>query len=158
MTLRQSIIFLSLIILISSCGGTKKTVKKKKKVEVLKNTFAIDFVSSDLLSHVLDFAKAENKPVYVDIHASWCLPCKLMEEEVYTDKPLAKFMNDNFINYRIDAEIGEGPEILEIFKVSVYPTLLFLGHRGRELARKDGSVFHQELYDLGEKALTKFEG
>jgi thiol:disulfide interchange protein len=35
---------------------------------------------------VLKTAKAEKKPYYVDITATWCLPCKMMDETVFQDK------------------------------------------------------------------------
>lgn len=103
---------------------------------------------------LLQQAKDEGKLVFVDIYTTWCLPCKLMDEDVFSNKDIGKFMNDNFINMKIDAEKGNGSNIAAIYETQVFPTLLFLNPNGEVLVRKDGAAFHKELVELGEQALA----
>ncbi len=133
--------------LIMSCGGSKDLAENEDR-------FKFDFIESKTLAPVLDLAKAENKLVFVDLYADWCLPCKLMEEDVFTHEETADFMNANFINYKVDGEKGEGPDLVMIYEVQAYPTLLFLDHRGRVLTRKMGAAYHRELLELAEEAIS----
>ena len=48
-----------------------------------------------------------------------------MDQEVYPDKKVSKFLNENFINYKVDAEKGEGITLAEYYQIQAYPTLLF---------------------------------
>ena len=49
-------------------------------------------------------AKAENKLVFVDVMTSWCGPCKRMASDVFPQKMVGDFMNQHFVNIKIDAE------------------------------------------------------
>lgn len=76
-------------------------------------------------------AKAENKLLFVDVHTSWCGPCKRMEREVFTREKVGAYCNSNFVNYKLDAEQGVGPEVKERYGVEAYPTFLFLDGDGK---------------------------
>jgi len=139
-----------LCLLFTSCKSNKHVLETKTKI----NLTAVDFVKSDKLSKVLDIAKAKDKLVFVDFYTDWCLPCQLMDEDVFTDPDMADFLNDNFINYKINAEEGGGPDLSVIFEVKAYPTLLFLDHKGRVILRKQGAAYHTELKAMGMQALS----
>lgn len=115
----------------------------------------MNFERTDKLMPLLDRAKAENKLVFVDVYASWCMPCKMMDREVFTDPALGKFMNDNFINVKIDAEKGNGSNVASIFEVYAYPTLLFLDENGRVLERKVGAAYQTEMRKLANRAIQQ---
>ena len=46
--------------------------------------------------------------LFVDIYATWCGPCKQMDREVYPDPELSAYMNEHFINVRMDGETPFG--------------------------------------------------
>ena len=54
----------------------------------------------------LQKAKAENKIILVSIGYSACHWCHVMEKESFENEAVAKQMNENFINIKIDREIG----------------------------------------------------
>lgn len=121
--------------------------------EEVASPYAFDFVESEMLMPVLARAKEENKLVFVDFYTTWCLPCRLMEEEVFTDETLAGYVNEHFISYRVDAEQGNGVNLAAIFEVKAYPTLLFLDAEGRVLARREGAVSQTAFRELAEVAM-----
>ncbi|MBA2613709.1 MAG: thioredoxin domain-containing protein [Bacteroidetes bacterium] len=49
-------------------------------------------------------AKKENKPVLISIGYSACHWCHVMEHESFEDAEVAKLMNENFINIKVDRE------------------------------------------------------
>ncbi len=144
-----------LLIMVVGLVSVQSCNSKKGLSSHDSSPYKFDFEQSNLLSTVLEKAETENKLVFVDIYADWCLPCKLMDEDVFTHQETADFMNDNFVNYKVDGEKGEGPDLLVIYAVQAYPTLLFLDHRGRVLVKKAGAAYHSELLDLAEEALSK---
>jgi uncharacterized protein len=62
-------------------------------------------------------AKKENKPVLVSIGYSACHWCHVMERESFEDPEVAGFMNQNFINIKVDRE--ERPDVDHIYMDAV---------------------------------------
>jgi thiol:disulfide interchange protein len=177
MNLIKILVFVNLI-LVTSCSpknsenlakqesDSKNTEVSSKGSEVKKDhssepngeseiVFAFDFKNDKVLSDVLDFAKSQNKPVFLDINAIWCAPCKLMQRDVYTHQETAQYFNDNFINYKVDVDQNEGPDLKLIYDITTIPTLLWLDSRGRVIYRKEGACYHKELMKNAEIALQK---
>lgn len=48
-----------------------------------------------------------NKKVLVDVYTSWCGWCKVMDKKTFTDPEVVKYLNDNFILVKFNAEIKE---------------------------------------------------
>jgi len=111
-------------------------------------------MKSSKLFPVLDKAEAQDKLVFVDFYTSWCLPCKMMDEDVFPDKALGDFFNKNFISYKVNTERSNGANIAALYGVHTYPTLLFLDAKGNVLERKEGAAYHTELRNMAERALS----
>jgi len=82
-------------------------------------------------------AKKENKIVFVDVYTTWCGPCKKMAKEFFPTKEAGDKYNTAFVNYKIDAEKGEGIQVAQKYNVSGYPTSLYL--------KPDGSVVYTSM-------------
>ena len=59
-------------------------------------------------------AKDENKPIFLSIGYSACHWCHVMAHESFENNDVAKFMNENFINIKVDRE--ERPDIDDIYQ------------------------------------------
>ena len=79
-------------------------------------------------------AKELNRTLFLDVYTSWCVPCKKMAKETFTRQEVGAYFNQNFVNYQIDAEKGDGIAVAKKYKVAAYPTCLFI--------RPDGKVAH----------------
>mgnify|MGYP000060358769 CR=1 FL=1 len=95
---------------------------------------AVDWFSGGLEAAIA-LAQRENKRVYLDVGAYWCPPCHRMEEEVYTDKSVAQFLEQGFIALHVDIEKEDGQATAERYQVQVYPTVLVLDASGVEMGR-----------------------
>jgi len=62
-------------------------------------------------SEALVKAKQENKILFVDFYAVWCVPCKKMAKTVFTQEEVGKYFNEHFISLQLDAEKGENVDI-----------------------------------------------
>jgi len=65
----------------------------------------------------LSKAKESNKLVLVSIGYSSCHWCHVMEEETFEDEEIAAFMNNNFINIKVDRE--ERPDVDMVYMTSL---------------------------------------
>ena len=75
------------------------------------------------------FAKAakENKPIFLSIGYSSCYWCHVMERKVFTNEKIAKFMNENFVNIKVDRE--ERPDVDDIYMTSLIVYFQLTGSR-----------------------------
>src|SRR6201994_3668449 len=62
-------------------------------------------------------ARTENKPILLSIGYSACHWCHVMEHESFENEEIARLMNDNFINIKVDRE--ERPDLDQIYMASV---------------------------------------
>ncbi|MEY4541809.1 MAG: hypothetical protein RLZZ306_3566 [Bacteroidota bacterium] len=100
---------------------------------------------------ILNKAKAQKKLIYVDIYTTWCTPCKQMDAEVFTNANVGKIFNDNFINYKIDGEKGEGRDLVEYFELDSYPTSMFIDGDWNVIQKLEGFRPVERLLESAEK-------
>lgn len=106
-------------------------------------------------NEILALAKKENKPVFLDISASWCGYCKRMKAKVFTDAEVAKFYNTTFINVSVDGEKGEGIELAKKYGVKGYPTFVFINPDGSLAYQTSGYKNQEKFLELGKNAISK---
>ncbi|HXI22679.1 MAG TPA: thioredoxin domain-containing protein, partial [Pyrinomonadaceae bacterium] len=73
----------------------------------------------------LSKAKADDKPILLSIGYSACHWCHVMEHESFENEEIAKLMNDNFVNIKVDRE--ERPDLDQIYMTAVQ---MMTGHGG----------------------------
>ena len=54
--------------------------------------------------------------VFMDCYTSWCGPCKMMIQDVFSQEDVGQFMNTRFVNVKLDMEKGEGGNWLRSIK------------------------------------------
>jgi uncharacterized protein YyaL (SSP411 family) len=82
-------------------------------------------------------AKAEDKPVLLDIGAVWCHWCHVMDRESYEDPTTAAIINDRFIAVKVDRD--ERPDVDSRYQSAVaaisgqggWPLTAFLTPEGK---------------------------
>jgi uncharacterized protein YyaL (SSP411 family) len=65
----------------------------------------------------LQLAKDQNKLIVISVGYSACHWCHVMEEESFENDSVAKIMNENFINIKVDRE--ERPDVDQIYMNAV---------------------------------------
>jgi thioredoxin-related protein len=82
-------------------------------------------------------AAKEKKHVVIDFYTSWCRWCKVMDRETFSDPEVKKYLAENFVTIRIDAESTsekvsyKGEELTPValartFGVRGFPSLAYL--------------------------------
>lgn len=95
-------------------------------------------------AEALERAKRENKPLLISIGYASCHWCHQMEKESFMDTGVARIMNEQFVNIKVDRE--ERPDIDEVFMNACE---LLTGNAGWPLhafALPDGSPFYAGTY------------
>jgi thioredoxin-related protein len=96
-------------------------------------------------------AKAENKYIFMDCFTTWCGPCRYMSAMIFPQKESGDFMNDKFINVKVQLDTtagdadnikdwyADGHDIAEKYGVRAYPTYLIFAPDGHIIHRMCGS-------------------
>ncbi|MBQ5430290.1 MAG: thioredoxin [Lachnospiraceae bacterium] len=102
---------------------------------------AIKFTEANFEEEVL---KAD-RPVLVDLWASWCGPCKMQG-------PIVEQLADEVSEYKIGKlDVDENPEIAEKYNVMSIPTLLVFS-KGEVVAKAVGVTQKDQLLEMLAKA------
>ncbi len=109
---------------------------------------------------VLRKARSENKFIFVDCYATWCAPCKYMDQNIYPLKKVGDTYNSKFICVRMqmDQTLKDDSAIKKFYAVAkmieqnytvnVYPTFLFLDENGLPVHKVSGSKSEDEFIQL----------
>jgi hypothetical protein len=71
------------------------------------------------------------------VYTTWCGPCKILEKQVFPKSEAGAKYNKLFVNYRIDAEKGEGIGFAKTYEVSGYPTHLFIDPASKKIIYRE---------------------
>jgi len=122
----KHLLFIATLLLLVNCNSqNKETMTNHKHTNAL-----IDETSPYLLQHAhnpvnwhawndetLALAKKENKLILISIGYAACHWCHVMEHESFEDSTVAKIMNQNFINIKVDRE--ERPDVDQVYMNAV---------------------------------------
>lgn len=73
-------------------------------------------------------AKARNLPVYIEFFATWCPPCKMLDQITFQDQGVIKILNDNFISIKVDIDLEKS--IATQFGVRPIPHHVIMNRKG----------------------------
>lgn len=106
----------------------------------------------------LALQKKTPKKIMIDIYTTWCGPCKMLDKNTFQNKDVANYVNEHYyavkfngegndvINYKdksytnpnYDAtkanSRNSAHELARYFKISAYPTIVFLDQQGEVIA------------------------
>jgi thioredoxin-related protein len=130
----------------------------------------IKWVSEFSWEQIKEKAKNENKIILIDCYTTWCVPCKKMENEVFVVDSVGHFFNEKFISIRvqmdstikddklIQAFYADAVSIKTKYKVTAFPTLLFITPMGEIVNRHEGFMNSREFIQLGQDVLNPGKG
>lgn len=72
-----------------------------------QTSFAIDFYTGTY-QQALTKGKIENKQLFLYFTATWCGPCKYMQQYIFPDITLSTYIKQNYIALKLDIDTKEG--------------------------------------------------
>jgi len=99
-------------------------------------TFLQDFEKAQAL------AREQNKPLFIHFTATWCGPCKMMEQLVYSADAVVKAAQ-NVVALKVDSD--EQPELKTRLKAGGLPGMILLSPEGVELKKAGGYMGVKEM-------------
>lgn len=98
-------------------------------------------------------AKAEKRLLFVDFYTDWCGPCRKMAQEVFPQKKVGDFFNEQFVCIKLNAE-KEGKELAKRYSVKVYPTFLVIDDKEQVKATITGAASGEAFIEKVKKELN----
>lgn len=103
-------------------------------------------------AEVQEKALNERKIYYVDFSASWCQPCKLMDQTTFRDYNVVKYSKQNFFAVQLDMSDFDAIEMQAKYNIGSLPTILFFDYQGNLIGRttglQTGTLFLKKLKEI----------
>lgn len=132
-------------------GVLTKSVETASKKKYPQQVVFFTGSFEDLLKE----AKRTHRAIFLDFMATWCGPCRQMEQETFADAGVAAYANERYLAYKVDVDWFAGMDIADRYGVKQYPTIVFLDAQGKYIGRTKGfqppALFTQYLKQYGPK-------
>jgi thiol:disulfide interchange protein DsbD len=102
------------------------TVPEKEHQEINWETFDYKLLAQ---------AKIDGNPVILDFYADWCIPCKELDHNTFTDEEVVE-LSKEFVVLKVDLTHGSDQLTKDLkmdFGVKGVPTIVFIGENGEEM-------------------------
>ena len=104
------------------------------------------------------FEKAKNGPklIFVDLYADWCVPCRIMDANVYSDPTVAALLNTRFYAVKLNADSqdsimcdGQKKTVqrcyFDVWELNALPAFVLVAPKGMSILTVTDSMSPQEL-------------
>ena len=114
----------------------------------------------------LEMAKKSNKLVFVDLYADWCVPCRIMDANTYTDPTVASLLNTRFISAKLNVDSQDTIVCdnkrktvqrcyFDVWNLSVLPAFVLIAPKGLSIMTVKDSYTAEEMKYLLYQILEK---
>ena len=104
----------------------------------------------------LEKAKKGPKLIFVDLYADWCVPCRIMDANVYSDPTVASLLNTRFYAVKLNADsqdsiMCDGQKntvqrcYFDVWELHALPAFVLVAPKGMSILTVTDSMSPQEL-------------
>lgn len=117
-------------------------------------------------TEALEKAKNSNKLIFVDLYADWCVPCRIMDANTYSEPMVASILNTRFVPVKLDADSqdtitcdGKRKTVqrcyFDVWNLSVLPAFVLIAPNGLSIMTVKDSFTAEEMKYLLLQILDK---
>jgi thioredoxin 1 len=116
----------------------------------MQQAYALDFIKfdKDTFEKAQQEASKEDKFILLDFYASWCMPCKWMEETTFKDKEVINIVASKYIAFKVNIDDFDGFEIKAKYDVRFLPTILVFNKNGKMVERVEETLSPSKMRNL----------
>lgn len=96
---------------------------------------------------VREMAQKQGKLVFIDLYASWCPPCRMMDKQVFSREEVGEFMQQHFVAAKYDTDKTTGKELMKRYGRGAIPLYLVFDTEGELLGRIQGAAAADEFIE-----------
>lgn len=97
------------------------------------------------LDEGMKLARQQSKPLVVDFFATWCGPCRMLDEQTWPDPQVKQALAD-YVAVRLDTDKNQ--DLARKYEITGIPAIIFMDSAGSEKRRQVGFVSPQEMVKL----------
>jgi len=90
----------------------------------------------------------DGKKIFIKFGAKWCLPCKMMEANVFPDEQIQQLLFENFHTLTINVDNLDGINLRQFYNVETLPSFIILDSQQNEIERYEGAKKIEELRSI----------
>jgi len=125
----------------------------------------INFETNLSWNMIKEKAKKENKLIFVDVYATWCVPCKAMDKDIYTLAVVGNITNGKYISIKVQIDKTKednqhlkewysiSDSIKNKYEVTSVPSFLILTAEGKALNKEVGFLDANNLIQFLQNSL-----
>ena len=99
-------------------------------------------------------AKNEHKLLFIFLYDLECSHCENMRKNVLTQSAVYSFLNQNFVNYKLDSKSQSGIQFIQNNKIPSFPAFLFRDSTGVDVVNFTGEMSATEFIEEASNALN----
>lgn len=106
---------------------------------------------------VRSMAQKQNKLVFIDLYATWCGPCRMMERQVFSKKEVGDFMERYFVAAKYDVDKTLGRQLMSEYGRGSIPLYLVFDTDGVLWGRVEGAAPAKEFLENLRTIIDRYE-